>query len=91
MAASTQAKDLKGNSVTIETFKKWGYENIFGVTTEVDSNTGRTMVKKVWCRLCAKYQKDIMNSSLLKGQARSSARSFIEGTTSVSKFQVCIV
>ena len=44
MAVSTQAKGLKGNSVSIETFKKWGYENIFGVTTEVDSYTGHNFV-----------------------------------------------
>ena len=45
------AAEKKGNSVSTETFKRWGKDNIFGVKTEVDAENGRTMVHFVWCKL----------------------------------------
>ena len=84
------AAEKKGNSVSTETFKRWGKDNIFGVKTEVDAENGRTMVNFVWCKLCSKHEKAIMSISQVKGSARTAARSFIDGTTSVTKYQVCL-
>ena len=84
-------KDKKGNSIAIEAFKSWGKESIFGVKTVVHPLTGLTMVNFIWHNLCLKYEKDFIKSSLTKGRARIAAHSFIDGTTSVIKYQVCLL
>ena len=66
-----------GNSVSLDTFQNWRKENIFGYKTFKDSK-GQTMVNFIWCKLCAKYEKEIMNSSSIRGSARTAARSSIE-------------
>ena len=53
--------------------------------------TGLAMVNFIWWNLCLKYEKDFMNSSLVKGTARIAAHSFINGAISVTKYQVCLV
>ena len=86
MASSTTRT---GNSVSLDTFQNWRKENILGYKTFKDSKW-HMMVNFIWCKLCAKYEKEIMNSSLIRGNERAAAHSFIDGTNSVTKHQVCI-
>ena len=37
-----------------------------------------------------KYEKDIIGSSLVKGNARIAARLFISGRTTATKYRVCL-
>ena len=88
--ASKIPKDKKGSSVAIEAFKSWGKETIFGVKTVVCPWTGLTIVNFISCNLCIKYEKHFMNSLLVKGRARIEAHLFIDGTTSVTKYPICL-
>ena len=62
-------KEKNRNSIAIKAFKSWGNKSIFGVKTVVHPLTGLTMVNCIWCKFCLKYEKDFMNSSLVKGRA----------------------
>ena len=88
--ASKILKDKKRNFIAIETLKSWGKEGILGVKTVVHPLNGLTMVNFIWWNLCLKYEKDFTNSSLVKGRARIAAHSFVNGTTSVTKYWVCL-
>ena len=71
------AREIKGNSVTLQTFKSWGKESIFGFKT-VEDVSGRTMVNLIWCKLCAKCKSDILSNPLINESAKVAARSFID-------------
>ena len=86
---ASKKAEKKGNSVELGTFRSWGKKKIFGVKTVEDTKSGRTMVNFIWCKVCAKHEKAIMSSPLVKGSAKNSVQSFIDGTNSVTKFQVC--
>ena len=83
------ATECKGNSVSLETFHGWGKDEIIDSKIEVDCKGGRTMVTYIWCKLCVKFKDSIMNSSLVKVSARAAPASFINGTNSVTRYQVC--
>ena len=61
MVSNSNAVSQKGNSVSLTTFNRWVKENIFGFKP-TQNRTGKTMVNFMWCKLCAKYQKDDMQS-----------------------------
>ena len=86
--ASKIPKDKEGDYVAIEAFKSWGKESIFGVKIVVHPLTGLTIVSFTWWNLHLKYEKDFMNSLLVKGRARIAAHLFINETTSVTKYWV---
>ena len=77
----------KGNSVELSTFLGWGKSPIIGHKTE--ETNGKVMVNQVWCKLCAKYKKELQNS--LKGSAKKNSMAFVDGTNSVTKHQVIII
>ena len=77
----------KGNTVELSTFLRYDNCKLFGYKTL--EKEGKTFVNQVWCKLCAKYKDRLTsNTSTLKGKAKTSALAFIDGTTSVTKFQV---
>ena len=76
----------KGNSVALRTFESWGKSVIIGKKTLIVD--GREMVVFMWCKLCAKYKKEI--SSHLKGVALTSSLAMANGTNYVSKHSVSL-
>ena len=76
----------KGNRVEYSTFVSWGKNSI--ISCEKKEENGRIYAVKVWCKLCAKHKSKINNQ--LKGSAKINAKSFIDGTTSVTKYQVSL-
>lgn len=77
----------KGNLVSLKTFESWGKNDIFGHKVTVVE--GREMVNFMWCKLCAKYKKEI--SQHLKGVALASALAMANGTNFVAKHSVSTV
>ena len=78
------ASSTKGNIVSLKTFESWGKSDIFGRTVTIIE--GREMVNLMWCKLCAKYKKEI--SQHLKGVALTSALAMANGTNYVAKYSV---
>jgi len=76
----------KGNSLSLSTFLNYQVSSFIGYKT-VEKN-GATLVNFVWCKMCAKYKNEISNSSMVRGNAKTAALAFINGTNSVTKHQV---
>ena len=76
----------KGNSVQLSTFAKWTLGNDIGFTTEIIS--GRNMVTRVWCKLCAKYLEKIITDRRIRGRAIHEVQVYARGTPSVTKHNV---
>ena len=72
----------KGNSIELSTFLK------YGLTKETVEAGGKTLVNYVWCKVCAKFKAQFESSSNVKGSAKTSGLAFINGTNSVTKYQV---
>lgn len=77
-------KRTKGNKVELKTFESWGKSDILGWKTE--EKDGKVLVNYVWCKVCARYKTEI--TSRLKGNAKTAALAFINGTNVVTKYQV---
>ena len=78
------SSNIKGNKVELSTFLSWGKEDIIGYKTE--ECVGKTFVNFVWCKLCSRHEAGVL--SRLKGKVKLSGKAFIDGTHSVTKFQV---
>ena len=74
--------ERKGVTKELSTFLSWNKENIIGYNVEVINS--KSLVNKIWCKLCAKYKQQI-----LKGAMIASLKAFTEGTNVVTKYQVC--
>ena len=46
------------------------------------------MVKFIWCKVCAAQKEGLKNNPKIRGQVLTSAKAFIDGTNSVTKYQV---
>ena len=79
-----QLLSKKGNTVALITFNGWQLNQIFGRKTDENGS----QVNFVWCKVCARHKHTIMSSPHVKGSARQAAIAFIDGTTSVTKYQV---
>ena len=77
--------EVKGNSIELSTFLKYGLTDVIGHKTL--EKEGKTMVNFIWCKVCANFQNQITNSSSVKGSAKT-ALAFINGTNFVKKHQV---
>ena len=81
----------KGLRKELIKFLYWGKEGIVGHEEVIEN--GKTYVTKIWCKLCAKYKRQIQQDPSLKGAAISSSKAFTEGTNVVTKhhqvFQIC--
>ena len=55
----------RGNRVKLSTFNSWGKSGVIGKKTEVDDD-GTTYVNFVWCLLCTKNEKKILDNPRLK-------------------------
>ena len=83
---STNTTSSKGQAIELVTFKNYGKESIIGSKTE--ERKGKTFVTFVWCKLCAKHKTVILSNPLCKGSARKSVEAYINGTNSVSKWNI---
>ena len=83
MASSSS---VKGNKVELSTFENWGKKNVIGYKTE-ETSSGKIHVNFICCKVCAKHKSRVLSS--LKGSTKVSVLSFINGTTVVTKHQVC--
>ena len=77
---------IGGNSVQLTTFLKWSMGNDIGHI--VNSSSGRPMVTRVWCKLCAKYIDRITRDPRIRGRAAKEAEVYAHGTSSVTKHNV---
>ena len=77
-------KTPKGNYVNLSTFLGWKKDGVIGYKTE--EVEGKKIVNFVWCKVCARYKEALL--SKLKGSAKTSALSFIDGTNFVTKHSV---
>ena len=78
----------KDNSIKLSTFLKYGLTKV--VHQKTVETGGKTLVNYVWCKVCAKFMTQIESSSNIKGSAKTSALAFINGTNSVTNYQVWI-
>jgi len=74
----------KVNKVELSTFFSWGTEAVISDVNE--GKNGKVYVVRVWCQNCAKHKARI--NGHLRGKTKKHASAFIEGTTSVTKYQV---
>ena len=87
MAARNINKGLRKELIT---FISWGKEGTIGHEKVIENS--KTYVTKIWCKLCAKYKRQIQQDPSMKGAAISSSKAFTEGTNVVTKhqvFQIC--
>ena len=75
----------KGNSVRLRTFNEWGVDSVIGYKLDIE-NEG--MVNFIWCKVCAAQKEGLKNNPNIRGQVLTSAKAFIDGTNSVTKYQV---
>ena len=78
----------KGNRVELSTFLTWSVSEIIGYKTVDNASVSKTYVNHVWCKVCAKNKTKIMNHPSLKGNAKKAALAFVNGTNTVTKYQV---
>ena len=87
MASSAKKQKTIAISKELSTFPSWQKENIIGYQLEEKNN--RSLVTKIWCKLCAKHKSKILQDpSQNKGAVASSLTAFTEGTNVVTKYQV---
>ena len=68
----------KGESRELSFFLSWGKDTIIGYETE---NIGsKTVVNKIWCKICTKFKDEIEKSNNIKGVSKTSRMAFITGT-----------
>lgn len=70
------------NNVTEATFLSWGTcTKDFGYTQKTAGGK-KPVLTKLWCKLCAKYEKDVYKNPKIKGAARQDIGNYIQGITS---------
>ena len=84
-----EGSKAKGCSLNLKTFLEYKVEDIIGYKA-IEKNHSK-LVNFVWCKVCAKYKKEILSSSTIKGSAKNSVLAFINGTNAVTKTQVSFV
>ena len=77
----------KGNRVRLSTFNSWGKNEIIGKKV-VKDNEGSEYVNFVWCLVCTRNKKAILEDKSCKGKMKDSMMMFVEGTNNVTKFAV---
>ncbi len=85
--ASLKMANSKGNRVELRTFLNYGKSEIIGYKTE--DSEGRKYVNFIWCKVCARNKDGILSHPTLRGNTKTSALAFINGTNVVTKHQVC--
>ena len=78
--------EVKGNTIELSTFLRYGLTEVIGHKSL--EKEGKTLINLVWCKICEKFKRKIINSSTVKGSAKKSALAFIDGTSYVTKYQV---
>lgn len=71
--------------VFLSTFKKWNLGDQIGFETSED-NSGRKIVHKVWCKLCARHSNKIRKD--LKGRSQREVDKYIAGTGFITKYTI---
>ena len=79
-------KKTKTISKEISTFLSWKKEKVIG--HEIETVNGKSVVTKIWCKMCAKYKEQLLANPANKGCSLSSLKAFTEGTNVVTKHQV---
>ena len=82
MAAVT----TKGNRAKLTTFNIWEKDGIIGYKT--DTIAGIVYVNFVWCKVCARNEKEILQHPKCKGAMKDAMLRFVKGTNNVTKFAV---
>ncbi len=80
------ASESKGSKIDLNTFNKWGKDNVIGYKT-IEEN-GRTYVNFVWCKVCAGNKDSLLSHSNCKGAVKRALNAYINGTTYVTKHNV---
>ena len=75
----------KGNQIELRTFLSYGKSDILGYKTE--EVNGRVYVNFCWCKVCAKNKDGILQNPTVRGNTKSFALAFINGTNVVTKYQ----
>ena len=83
MAANT----TKGNRIKLTTFNTWEKGGVMGHETETDA-VGIVYVNFVWCIVCARNKKQILQHPKCKGAMKEAMVRFAKGTNNVTKFAV---
>ena len=83
---ASSVKKSKGVVKELNTFLKWGKSNVIG--HNVETLDSKKYLTKIWCKLCAKYNNQIINHTTIKGAAVNAVKAFADGTVVVTKFQV---
>ena len=76
----------KSETVNLSTFLKWGICGITGHKT--GQSNGITNVSFIWCKICTKYKGQILYYPSVKGASTVAAQTFINCTSSVTKFSI---
>ena len=75
-------------SVQLSTFLKWKiHDTVGGPIGFLSDKTedGKEVISKIWCRICAKHYEKIFTDSRIKGAAKSELKTYVEGTTFITK------
>jgi len=76
----------KGNKVELKTFSNWNVDQYIAKKT-IDENN-RTYVVEVRCTLCTKYVDKLLIHPNIRGAAKDSVMTYVNGTNSVTKNNV---
>lgn len=80
------AKESKGSKIDINTFKKWGKENVIGYRTAEEN--GRTYVTFAWCKVCSRNKDALFVHPNCKGSVKNALKAYVEGTNYITKHNI---
>ena len=88
MASSSGNNDPKGRTIEEFTFKKYKFEGIQHIGHKSVEVEGKHFVNFVWCKLCDKHKNVILSNPSIKGNAKKSVLTDMNGTNVVNKFNL---
>ena len=88
MASSSGNNDPKGRTIEEFTFKKYKFEGNQHIGHKSVEVEGKDFVNFVWCKLCAKHKNVIISIPSIKGNAKKSVLTYMNGTNVVNKFNL---
>lgn len=83
--AQPKEKQPKSYKVLLSTFKNWNFPEI-GFKKEVIDHA--VFVSEVYCKVCKRQSKNVLRDDRIRGAARKSLKTYMEGTNFVTKHNV---
>lgn len=79
------ASSSKSMKVALATFKKWNFKDIQYEKEVID---GTVFVTKVYCMTCRRREQQIRRDRSINGVALNNLKTYVKGTTFVTKHNV---